>query len=74
MNAQTTYLASKPHYEILDGLRGVALFHVSADSDFIPASKEIGCKGCSHDRTSFPFLFFQDILCHHGPYLPLPVQ
>lgn len=24
MNTQTTYLASKPHYEILDGLRGVA--------------------------------------------------
>ena len=33
MKAQTTYLASKPHYEILDGLRGVAalmviLFHL----------------------------------------------
>ena len=24
MNTRTTYLASKPHYEILDGLRGVA--------------------------------------------------
>lgn len=23
MNAQPVYLASKPHYEILDGLRGV---------------------------------------------------
>ena len=33
MNTQTTYLASKPHYEILDGLRGVAavmviIFHL----------------------------------------------
>lgn len=33
MKAQTSYLASKPHYEILDGLRGVAalmviLFHL----------------------------------------------
>ena len=33
MKAQTTYLTSKPHYEILDGLRGVAalmviLFHL----------------------------------------------
>ena len=25
MNTQTTYLASKPHYEILDGLRGVEI-------------------------------------------------
>ena len=35
MNTQTTYLASKPHYEILDGLRGVAavmviIFHLFA--------------------------------------------
>ena len=33
MNTRTTYLASKPHYEILDGLRGVAavmvvIFHL----------------------------------------------
>ena len=28
MKAQTTYLASKPHYEILDGLRGVAALMV----------------------------------------------
>lgn len=28
MNAQTAYLASKPHYEILDGLRGVAALMV----------------------------------------------
>lgn len=28
MNTQTTYLASKPHYEILDGLRGVAAIMV----------------------------------------------
>lgn len=28
MEAQTTYLASKPHYEILDGLRGVAALMV----------------------------------------------
>ncbi|MCI1683119.1 MAG: acyltransferase [Bacteroides sp.] len=28
MNTQTTYLASKPHYEILDGLRGVAAMMV----------------------------------------------
>lgn len=36
MNTQTTYLASKPHYEILDGLRGVAavmviIFHLFED-------------------------------------------
>ena len=30
MNTQTTYLASKPHYEILDGLRGVAAVMVVA--------------------------------------------
>lgn len=30
MNTQTTYLASKPHYEILDGLRGVAALIVVA--------------------------------------------
>lgn len=28
MNTQSTYLASKPHYEILDGLRGVAALMV----------------------------------------------
>ena len=33
MNTQNFYLASKPHYEILDGLRGVAavmvvIFHL----------------------------------------------
>ena len=28
MKAKTTYLASKPHYEILDGLRGVAALMV----------------------------------------------
>lgn len=28
MNAQPVYLASKPHYEILDGLRGVAALMV----------------------------------------------
>lgn len=28
MNAQPAYLASKPHYEILDGLRGVAALMV----------------------------------------------
>ena len=33
MNTQNSYLASKPHYEILDGLRGVAavmvvIFHL----------------------------------------------
>ena len=30
MNTQTIYLASKPHYEILDGLRGVAAVMVVA--------------------------------------------
>lgn len=30
MNAQPVYLASKPHYEILDGLRGVAALTVVA--------------------------------------------
>ena len=30
MNAQPVYLASKPHYEILDGLRGVAALMVVA--------------------------------------------
>lgn len=28
MNAQPVYLVSKPHYEILDGLRGVAALMV----------------------------------------------
>lgn len=28
MNTTNTYLASKPHYEILDGLRGVAALMV----------------------------------------------
>ena len=43
MNTQNTYLASKPHYEILDGLRGVAalivvafhLFETHSDGDHI---------------------------------------
>ena len=30
MNTQNSYLASKPHYEILDGLRGVAAVMVVA--------------------------------------------
>ena len=30
MNTRTTYLASKPHYEILDGLRGVKHMQVAA--------------------------------------------
>ncbi|TWV11273.1 acyltransferase [Bacteroidaceae bacterium HV4-6-C5C] len=43
MNTQNTYLASKPHYEILDGLRGVAalivvafhLFETHSDGDHL---------------------------------------
>ena len=43
MNTQNSYLASKPHYEILDGLRGVAalivvafhLFETHSDGDHL---------------------------------------
>jgi len=38
MKPQTTYLASKPHYEILDGLRGVAALMVVAFHLFEPHS------------------------------------
>ena len=72
MNMQNSYLTSKPHYEILDGLRGVAAamvvaFHLlEAHSGGNPVRSHTGTKMDS-PRPDFEFQTAQGSATGHPP-------